>query len=95
MKTWTKGILTSLLTGTLVIVSLPAFAAGPYYHNPREAHLQHRIYCGLRSGRLTRREARYLGHQHRFRLAEARMRAHRWERGHNRYYHHNWRQYWH
>ena len=98
MKTWTKVILPGLLMGTLVLTSLPAFAAGPYYRhfNPREARLQHRLYRGLRSGRLTLREARHLEHQqHRFRLAEARMRANRWERAHYRYNHHNWRPGWH
>ena len=98
MKTWTKGILTSLLMGALVLVSLPAFAAGPYYHclNHREVRFQHRIYRSLRSGRLTPREARHLAYQqHRFRLAEARMQANHWERAHYRYNHHNWRPGWH
>jgi hypothetical protein len=78
MKTWTKGIVTGLLTGAVILSSLPAFAAGPYchYYNRREARLQHRIYQGLRSGRLTPFEARRLDHQqHRIRLAEARMRG--------------------
>jgi hypothetical protein len=98
MKTWTKGILTSLLMGALVFASLPAFAAGPsYYHlNHRGIRFQHRIYRGLWSGRLTPREARHLEHQrHRFRLAEARMRAHHWGRAHYRYRHQSWRPGWH
>jgi hypothetical protein len=78
MKTWIKGIATGLLTGAVILSSLPAFAAGPYgpYLNRREARLQHRLYQGLRAGRLTPGEARRLEHQQgRIRLAEARMRA--------------------
>jgi hypothetical protein len=78
MKNWTKGIVTGLLTAAVILSSLPAWAAGPYapYINRREAHLQHRIYQGLRSGRLTPGEVRRLEHrQGRIRMAEARMRA--------------------
>jgi hypothetical protein len=51
LKTWTQGILTSLLMGARVLVSLPAFAAGPYYHlNHREVRFQPRIYRGLCRG---------------------------------------------
>jgi hypothetical protein len=78
MKTWTKGIVTGLLTVAVILSSLPAMAAGPYapYLSRREANLQHRIYQGLRSGRLTPGEARHLERQQRhIRLAEARMRA--------------------
>ena len=87
MKTWTKGIVAGLLTAAVVLSSLPAFAAGPYYYHParRETRLQHRLYQGLRSGRLTPGEFHRLQNQQRhIRLAEARMRADghldRWER---------------
>lgn len=78
MKTWTKGIVTGLLMGAIILASLPALAAGPCapYIGRREANQQRRIYQGLRSGRLTPGEFRRLEHQQRhIRLAEARMRA--------------------
>jgi hypothetical protein len=78
MKTWTKSILTGLLTGAVILSSLPAFAGGPYDRciDRREANQQRRLYQGLRSGRLTPGEFRHLEHQQRhIRLAEARMRA--------------------
>jgi hypothetical protein len=78
MKTWTKGIITSLLMGVVIFSSLPALAGGPYapYIDGREARLQHRMYQGLRAGRVTPGEYRRLEHQQgRIRLAEARMRA--------------------
>jgi hypothetical protein len=77
MKTWTKGIVTGLLAAVVTLSSLPALA-GPYgpYINRQELNERHRIYQGLRSGRLTPREVRRLEHQQgRIRLAEARMRA--------------------
>ncbi len=77
MKTWTKSIVTGLLTAAVILSSLPAIA-GPYgpYSNRRELNEQHRIYQGLRSGRLSPGEFRHLEHQQRhIRLAEARMRA--------------------
>jgi hypothetical protein len=105
MKTWTKGLLTGLLTGAVIISSLPALAAGPYcrYPDRREIRLQQRLYHGLRSGRLTPGEYRRLEHrQHRIRLAEARMLADghldRWERARlhamHRYNHNSWRPGW-
>jgi hypothetical protein len=78
MKTWTKGIVTGLLTAAVILSSLPALAAGPYGPciNRRELNQQYRIRQGLRSGRLTPGEFRRLEHQQgRIRLAEARMRA--------------------
>jgi hypothetical protein len=78
MKIWSKGIVTGLLTAAVILSSLPAWAAGPYapYIDRREARSQHRIYQGLRAGRLTPGEARHLERQQRhIRLAEARMRA--------------------
>lgn len=78
MKTWTKGIVGGLLMGVVILSSLPALAGGPCgpYIDGREARLQHRIYQGLRSGRLTPGEYRRLEHQQRhIRLAEARMRS--------------------
>ena len=78
MKNWTKGIVTGLLTAAVILSSLPALAAGPYapYYGWREARLQHRMYQGLRAGRLTPGEFRHLERQQRhIRLAEARMRS--------------------
>ena len=78
MKIWTKSIMTGLLTAAVIFSSLPALAAGLYapYVNRREAHLQQRLYQGLRTGRLTPGEVRRLEHQQgRIRMAEARMRA--------------------
>ena len=77
MNTRIKGIVTGLLTAAVILSSLPALA-GPYgpYLNRWELNEQHRIYQGLRSGRLTPGEVRHLEHQQgHIRLAEARMRA--------------------
>ena len=81
MKTWSKGIVTGLLTAAVILSSLPAWAGGPCapYIDRREARQQHRIYQGLRAGRMTPFEARHLERQQRhIRLAEARM----WADGH-------------
>jgi hypothetical protein len=103
MRIWSKSLLTGLLAGAVMISSLPALAAGPYCHYPsrHEVRLQHRLYHGLRSGRLTPRAYRRLEHrQHRIRLAEARLRAgghlNRWERARMQRmrYNRNWRPGW-
>jgi hypothetical protein len=78
MKTWTKVIVAGLLTGLIILGSLPALAAGPYAPciDRRGLNQEYRIHQGLRSGRLTPGEFRRLEHQQgRIRLAEARMRA--------------------
>jgi len=77
MQTWTKGILTGLLAGLIILSSLPALARpyGPCIDR-RQMNQQHRIYRGHQSGRLTPGEFRRLEHQQRrIHLAEARMRA--------------------
>jgi len=77
MKTWTKGIVTGLLTGAVILGSLPALA-GPYapYIDRREINQEHRIYRGVQSGQVTPGEFRRLENQQgRINAAEARMRA--------------------
>lgn len=77
MKTWRKSVLTGLLTGLVILGSLPALA-GPFDSNidRRELDQERRIHQGVRSGQLTPGEFRRLkNEQARLRAAEARMRA--------------------
>lgn len=77
MKTWTKGIVTGLFGGLVILGSLPA-VADPYPPNidQRQINQQHRIYQGVQSGQITPGEFRHLENQQgRIRAAEARMRA--------------------
>ena len=77
MQTWTKGIVTGLLTGAVILGSLPALAE-QYPASLAQRHLtqERRIYQGLRSGQITPGEYRRLENQQgRIRAAEARMRA--------------------
>jgi hypothetical protein len=77
MKTWTKSMITGLLTGLVVLGSLPALA-GPYNSeiNRQEMEQERRIHQGVQSGRLSPGEFRRLENQQaRIRATEARMRA--------------------
>jgi hypothetical protein len=77
MQTWTKGIMTALLTGTVILGSLPA-SAEPYPPNldPRQFNQERRIHQGVQSGQITPGEFRRLENQQgRIRSAEGRMRA--------------------
>lgn len=77
MKTWIKGVATGLLTGLVILGSLPALA-GPCDANidPREMNQEERIYQGVQSGPLSPREFRHLENEPaRLCAVEARMRA--------------------
>jgi hypothetical protein len=77
MKTWTKGIVIGLLSGVVILGSLPA-GAEPYspYLDQRQINQEHRIYQGVHSGQLTPGEFRRLEHQQaRINHTEARMMA--------------------
>jgi hypothetical protein len=77
MKTWTKGMVTVMLAGAVVLGSLPAWAdpwgprpVGPPMIQPPA------VYRGVQSGRITPREFHRLQQQRgHIRMAEARMRA--------------------
>jgi hypothetical protein len=80
MNTWSKSIVTGLLTGTIILGSLPAWAhpPGPWFDR-RAVRQEHRFDERCRPGRLTPGEFRRLEHQQqRIRMAEARM----WADGH-------------
>jgi hypothetical protein len=77
MKIWTKGIVTGLLTGAVILGSLPALAE-PYapYIDRREMNQDRRIYQGVQSGQVTPGEYRRLENQEgRIYAAEGRMRS--------------------
>jgi len=77
MKIWTKGIMTGLLAGGVILGSLPA---GAEPNRPdlgqREMRQERRIYQGVQSGQFTPGEFRRLDNQQgRINAAAARMRA--------------------
>lgn len=77
MKIWTKGIVTGLLAGGVILGSLPAQAEPnrPDF-GQREMRQERRIYQGVQSGQLTPREFRRLDNQQgRIDATAARMRA--------------------
>jgi hypothetical protein len=102
MKTWTKGIATVMLTGVVMLGSLPAWA-DPWGPRPPGPPMMQppRVYRGVQSGRITPGEFHRLQQQQgHTRMAEARMRSdghlNRWERGRlhqmqNRYSHNVYR----
>ncbi len=77
MKIWTKGMVSGLLAGVVILGSLPALA-GPQapYFDQRQMDQQSRINQGVQSGRITPGEYRRLqNEQERIRQTEAMMRA--------------------
>ena len=70
MKTWIKSMMTGLLTGLLILGSLPALA-GPYESNIGQRVIDHerRIQEGVLSGQVTP------GEFHRLELEQAHIRA--------------------
>jgi uncharacterized protein YjbI with pentapeptide repeats len=77
MKIWTKGIVTGLVAGGVILGGLPAWADlnRPDF-SQREMRQERRIYQGVQSGQLTSREFRRLENQQgRINAAAARMRA--------------------
>jgi hypothetical protein len=77
MRTWTKGIGAGLLSGAVILGSLPALAE-PYSPSidGRQINQERRIYQGVQSGQVTPGEFRRLENQQvRIDAAETRMRA--------------------
>jgi len=77
MKIWTKGIMTGLLAGGVILGSLPAQAEPnrPDF-GQREMRQERRIYQGVQSGQVTPREFRRLENQQgRIHATAARMQA--------------------
>jgi DNA-binding transcriptional regulator of glucitol operon len=77
MKIWTKGIVSGLLAGVVILGSLPALAGPPAsYYDQRQMDQQSRINQGVQSGRITPGEYRRLQYeQERIRQTEAMMRG--------------------
>jgi uncharacterized protein YjbI with pentapeptide repeats len=77
MKIWTKGIVTGLLAGGVILGSLPAWAEPNHADfGQRGMRQERRIYQGVQSGQLTPREFRRLENQQgRINAVAARMRA--------------------
>jgi hypothetical protein len=77
MRIWTEGIIAGLLTGVVILGSLPALA-NPYNSeiNRREIEQENRIHYGQQSGQLSPGEFQRLKDQQtRIRATEAMMRA--------------------
>jgi hypothetical protein len=77
MKIWTKGIVSGLLAGVVILGSLPALAGPqPSYYDQRQMDQQNRIDQGVQSGRISPGEYRRLQYeQERIRQTEAMMRS--------------------
>ncbi len=78
MKIWTKGIVSGLLAGVVILGSLPALAdSHGSYFDQRQMDQERRINQGVQSGRISPGEYRRLEHEQEcIRRTEAMMRAH-------------------